>query len=297
MRIAISGSSGLVGTRLCKMLVEAGHTIVKLVRSKSSAQDECYYNWQTQSIEKEKLEGIDACIHLAGENVAARRWSAAQKKKILDSRVRSTQLIAKTLNELSAPPETFISASAVGFYGDKGNEEVDEQSSPGSGFLSDVCVAWEAESKSVATSGTRVVQLRIGVVIDPAGGALQKMLLPFKLGLGGPIADGSQYISWISNKDLCQALIHILNTEQLAGPINAVAPTPVTNREFTKLLGQALRRPTFFALPAIIVKLIFGELGEATLLSSTRAVPMQLLESGYSFSHPTLKSALDELAL
>ena len=292
MRVSLTGSSGLVGRALAQSLAASGHEVLRLVRSKSGLQSgEFYWNPQTGELDRDGLEGADAVVHLAGETIAA-RWTPARKALIRDSRIWSTRLLAETLGSLQRPPSVFISSSAIGYYGDRGSELLREESSPGSGFLSEVCRAWESETERAEPFGVRVVRLRTGIVLSAAGGALAKMLLAFRLGLGGRLGSGDQYMSWISLEDTVGAITHALLTEKLRGPVNMVAPNPVTNREFTAVLGKVLGRPTIFPVPAFALRLAAGEMGEELLLSSARVEPAKLKSSGYLFRHPTLEQAL-----
>jgi uncharacterized protein (TIGR01777 family) len=242
----------------------------------------------------DKLEGIDAFIHLGGESIAS-RWSPARKRAIVESRVKGTALIAETLAVLHEKPKTFLCASAIGFYGDRGGEVLTEGSHAGFGFLPEACQAWEAACEPARKAGIRVVNLRTGIVLSPKGGALAQMLLPFKLGLGGVVGSGDQWMSWISLGDEVSAFLHALKTPSLEGPVNLTAPVPVTNREFTKTLGKVLRRPTFFPLPSFMVKLIFGEMGQALLLEGQKVLPKKLEASGFRYSSPGLEGALEGL--
>lgn len=234
-------------------------------------------------------------VHLAGDNISDGRWTAAKKSQILQSRIQSTQLLCRSLAQLDTPPRVLVSASAVGFYGDRGAEVLTEDSAAGSGFLAEVCQAWEENTEPARQAGIRCVLLRIGVVLSPQGGALSKMLPPFRLGLGGRIGSGQQFISWITLNDLVAAIDHCLENTSLSGPVNAVAPGAVTNLEFTRALGKALGRPTLFPLPSLIAKLIFGEMAEATLLASTRAQPSKLAATGFRFSSPDIHTAFTGL--
>jgi uncharacterized protein (TIGR01777 family) len=294
MRIAITGSSGLVGKQLASFLMERDHDVISVVR-RAPSENEIRWDPTTGEIEGEKFEGVGAVINLAGENIAEGRWNAAKKQRIRDSRVKSTQLLAKTLASLSQRPDVLVNASAIGFYGDRGDEPLDENSPPGNDFLADVCREWEAATSAAQEAGIRVVKLRIGVVLSPDGGALKKMLLPFRLGAGGRVGNGRQYWSWISIDDLVGIIDHALTTESLAGPVNAVAPRPTTNLEFTKALGRVLHRPTIFPMPAFAAKLALGEMAEALLLASTRVVPRRLQETNYEFRHADLEAALRHL--
>ena len=241
------------------------------------------------------LEGIDAVVHLAGENIAARRWTAKQKARIRESRVTGTRLLAESLARVARPPKVLICASAIGYYGNRGDERLDEESSSGNDFLAEVCREWEASAQAAIDKGIRVVFLRFGMILSPAGGALGKMLTPFRLGVGGIIGNGQQYMSWIALDDLIGAIYHALLDERLSGPVNAVSPNSVTNHEFTKTLGRVLGRPTLFPLPAFAARLAFGEMADGLLLSSARVEPLRLLSSGYTFRYPILREALRHL--
>ena len=296
MKILVSGSSGLVGSALLPVLSSAGHEIIRLVRRPSapSGPEDSTVPWnpETGELDGSRLEGIEAVVHLAGENIAARRWTAAQKARIRDSRVRGTALLSERLAGLAQPPATLVAASAIGFYGDRGDELLNEDSSSGNDFLSEVCRQWEAASLPAAEKGVRVVHVRLGIVLSPRGGALAKMLLPFKMGAGGKIGSGQQFMSWIALDDAVGAIGHALADSNLSVPVNAVAPNPATNLEFTKTLGKVLSRPTLFPMPAFAARIAFGEMAEALLLGSTRVEPRRLADSGYAFQYPTLEGAL-----
>ncbi len=294
MRILVSGSTGLIGSPLVERLQSEGHKVVRLIRRGTApgGSDMIEYDLEENTIDAGRLEHADAVIHLAGENVATGRWSSELKQEIYRSRVASTQLLAETIQGLEAKPKVFMCASAIGYYGGRGDEFVDEDSPVGDDFLARVCQDWEAAAESVADAGVRTVRMRIGVVLSPEGGALGKLLPPFRLGGGGVIGSGDQYMSWIDRTDLLNAMMHILHGEEIHGALNLVSPAPVTNRHFTKTLGTVLERPTVVPLPASIVKLTFGEMGESLLLSSIRAVPKRLLDSGFVFSYPDLYDAL-----
>lgn len=292
MKILLTGSSGLVGSALIPVLNVAGHQVTKLVRSVPKSADEVQWDPRTGIRDLTRLEGLDAVIHLAGESIAAGRWSAEQKARIRDSRVQGTQTLCHALTQLVLPPKVLISASALGYYGDRGDEVLHEESAAGRGFLSEVCVAWETATQPAEKSGMRVVLLRIGIVLSPTGGPLAKMALPFKLGLGGVIGSGEQYLSWIALDDLIGAITHALTTEAMRGAVNCVAPNAVTNREFTKTLGQVLKRPTFFPVPAFALRLIFGEMADELLLSGARLEPQRLLATRFQFRYPRLEGAL-----
>jgi uncharacterized protein (TIGR01777 family) len=243
-------------------------------------------------IDAAELAGVDAVVHLAGENIAAQRWTEAFKKRFLDSRLRGTHLLCQTLAGLASKPAVLVSASATGYYGDRGAEPVDESSPPGRGFLADVCQQWEVATHPARDANIRIVNLRIGVVLSRDGGALNKMLTPFRLGLGGVIGSGQQYLSWIALDDLVSAIQHALSAAAMSGPVNAVAPGAVTNREFTKTLGRVLKRPTIFAMPAFAARLAFGEMADEMLLSGARVEPRALSAAGFEFTHSQLEPTL-----
>ncbi len=296
LKIAITGASGLVGTSIASFLSTGGHEVWSLVRRDANREArEIAWDPQSAKLDPADLDGLDAVVHLAGENIASGRWTAKRKRRIRDSRVNGTALLSKALAECEAPPKTLVSASATGFYGDRGDEVVDESSSAGEGFLTDVCREWEDAAAPARERGIRVVQPRIGVVLSPQGGALKKMLLPFRLGAGGRIGSGRQHMSWIALDDLVYAIHHMIQDESLEGPVNAVTPNPVTNAEFTKTLGRVLRRPTIFPMPAFAAKLAFGELAEALLLSGHRVQPTRLTNAGFAFRFPDLEGALRHL--
>jgi uncharacterized protein (TIGR01777 family) len=296
MHILVTGASGLVGSVLVPFLTTGGHRVSRLVRSTPSpGQGEIPWQPETGSIATPALEGIDAVVHLAGENIATGRWTAEKKAKIHASRVQGTRLLCEALARLVHPPRVLVSASAIGYYGDRGAESLHEASQPGSLFLAEVCQAWEAATAPAVERGIRVVHLRFGMVLSPAGGALAQMLLPFKLGAGGVIGSGRQYMSWIALDDAIGAVLHALMTPSVQGPVNAVAPQPLTNRDFVTILGRVLGRPTLLPLPALAARFAFGEMADALLLASTRVEPRQLLETGYVFRYPDLDSALRHL--
>lgn len=296
MKVLVTGSTGLIGSALVPFLAARGHEVVRLVRSQPQpGEAEVHWDPAAGRIDVAGLEGLDAVIHLAGENIAAGRWTAARKARIRDSRVQGTRLLAETLARLSRPPKVLVCASAVGYYGDRGDDLLREDSPPGQGFLADLCQEWEAASEPAAPQGLRVVRVRIGIVLTPRGGALKQMLLPFRMGLGGKIGSGKQYTSWIAFDDLLAAFSHALTNDSLAGAVNAVAPHAVTNREFTKTLGRVLRRPTVFPLPAFAARLAFGKMADELLLAGARIEPTRLLASGFLFRFPELEGALRHL--
>lgn len=295
MNILVTGSTGLVGSAVVPFLTTGGHRVVRLVRGTARGPDEVEWNPQAGTIDVAKLEGLDAVVHLAGENIATSRWNAAKKARIRDSRVNGTRVLSEALAKLSRKPRVLVCASAIGYYGDRGADVMTETSPPGSSFLSNVCRDWEAACEPARQAGIRVVNLRTGVVLTPRGGALAKMLLPFKLCVGGVVGSGRQYWSWIALDDVVGAIHHAITHDELSGTVNAVSPEPSTNRDFTKTLGRVLSRPTIAPLPAFMVKLLMGEMGEELLLASTRVVPNRLQDSGYQFRCPTLDGALRHL--
>ena len=292
MHVAVSGSRGLVGSALVPFLTTGGHRVTRLVRGAPANSDEAAWNPSRGLAEPSRFDGVDAVVHLAGENIAAGRWTPARKAGIRQSRVEGTRSLCESLTRLAQPPKVFVSASAIGFYGDRGAQTLTEESGAGNGFLPDVCREWEAATEPASQAGIRVVNLRFGMVLSPAGGALNKMLLPFRLGLGGRIGSGEQFMSWIAIDDAVGAIHHALSAESLRGPVNAVAPTPVTNAEFTRTLARVLRRPAFMLVPPFAARLAFGEMADALLLASARAMPVRLRESGYHFRFPELEGAL-----
>jgi uncharacterized protein len=295
MNILVTGASGLIGTALVSSLTSHGHEVTRLVRGQPrSGEKAARWDPMAGTIDASALEGADAAVHLAGESIAE-RWTAAKKVRIRDSRVKGTQLLCETLARLSSPPKVLVSASAIGYYGDRGEEILSEESPPGRGFLSEVCRAWEAATEPAQRQGIRVVQLRMGVVLSPAGGALAKILPPFRMGLGGVLGSGRQYMSWIALDDVVGVIQHAIVTDALQGPTNAAAPRAVTNQEFTKTLGKVLGRPTVMPLPAFAARLMFGEMADELLLASARVQPAKLVASGYTFRYPELEAALRHL--
>lgn len=291
----ITGSGGLIGSNLIPLLAAEGHDVTRLTRSRSDGSPRAVY-WDPDrgEIETGKLEGHDAVVHLAGENIAG-RWTDEKKKKIVESRVKGTRLLSKTLAALAAKPRVIVSASGIGFYGDRGDEVLTEDGTRGEGFLARLCFDWEDALTPALEAGIRVVNMRLGIVLSTEGGALQKMLTPFRLGLGGRLGGGEQYWSWIAIDDVLAAIYHSLVTERLRGPVNFTAPEPVTNAVFTETLGRALGRPAIFHVPAFALRALLGEMAEETMLSSTRGLPSRLLGSGYTFRYPDLEDALGHL--
>jgi len=295
MDIVISGASGFIGTALTASLRADGHRVAHLVRPGGAAPGPDAIAWDpaAASIDAAGLEGVDAVVNLSGAGIGDRTWSAERKAEIRDSRTSTTGLLARTLAALSSPPQVFVSSSAIGFYGDRGDEVCTEASAPGSGFLAEVCTAWEDAARPAADAGLRVVYARTGIVLDPAGGVLQRLLLPFRLGIGGRLGSGRQWMSWISLADEVAALRACIDRPGLSGPVDLTAPVPVTNAEFTATLGTVLKRPTFLPTPLAPLKLRYGgELVQALMLDGQRVLPERLLAAGFSFAHPDLESAL-----
>lgn len=296
MRILITGSHGLVGSPLFKRLQAEGHEVIRLVRA-PTASTETMVLWNPESsgeISHRALENLDAVIHLAGENVAG-RWTPEKKHRIRNSRVQGTGVLAQALLAAAKKPKVFLSASATGFYGDRGDEWLNEQSSRGKGFLSFVCRDWEAAATPLQQADIRVVCMRLGVVLSPTGGALGKMVQPFRLGLGGPLGSGRQYCSWIHMEDVVRAILFLLQAEPVRGPVNLVSPNPVTNRELAKTLGRVLRRPAVLRVPASLIEMGLGQMAVETILASSRVAPTVLQQHGFNFSFPDLQPALENL--
>ena len=292
MRVAITGSTGLIGSALVEALKVNGHKVSRIMREQRKlGTDDVFWNPDTAYVDTPELNGTDAIVHLAGETITD-RWTPEQMKDIHFSRLRGTQLIAEAARAMFRPPQVLISGSAIGWYGDRGDEVLREDSKPGTGFLADVCRDWEAATEVASRAGIRVVHLRTGIVLSGKGGALKKMLPPFRLGLGGKLGSGRQYMSWIALDDVVGAILHAIATPSIKGAVNAVAPSAATNLEFTKALGRVLGRPTIAPVPAFVVKLAFGEMGEALLLGSQRVEPARLLAEGYQFKYPQLEAAL-----
>jgi uncharacterized protein (TIGR01777 family) len=291
--VAVTGASGLVGSVLVPFLRCGGHRVVEVGRSYASqSADRLRWDPSQGELETAGLEGIDAVVHLAGDNIASGRWSAARKRSILDSRVGPTRLLAEKLAAMKRKPRVLVSASAIGFYGERGDVVVTEEDAAGEGFLSDVCRQWEAAVEPAARAGIRVVRLRIGVVLTARGGALARMLPPFLLGGGGVLGSGRQYMSWISLEDLVALMHHAVVDERLSGPVNAIAPSAVTNREFTRTLARVLRRPALVPVPAFALRAAVGEMADALLLSSTRVASTKLGDAGFAFRDGELETAL-----
>ncbi|MCP3953744.1 MAG: TIGR01777 family protein [Desulfobacterales bacterium] len=296
LTILVSGASGVVGSALVPFLTTGGHRVLKLVRRPPRpGADEIFWDPVRDVIDRDNLPPVDAVIHLAGENIGQGKWTAAKKKRIIESRNRSTALLANAVGASATPPAVFISASAIGYYGNRPDDLMTEACLPGDDFISDVCTQWEESAIPATGYGIRTVFLRIGVALSPLGGALERLLPAFKLGLGGRIGHGRQILSWIGIDDVVGAIYHAINCPDIEGPVNVVAPNPVTNIEFTRTLGRVLNRPTPFFIPEKMIRLVFGQMGEEILLSSTRATPGFLEKTGYRFRHPDIENALRHL--
>ena len=291
MVIALSGSSGLIGSQLARSLEQQGHDVRPLVRRAARTPREISWNPVTAFIDTARLEGVNAVIHLAGENIA-QRWTAGVKRRVRDSRVNGTRLLASAIASVAARPAVMLSGSAIGIYGNRGDETLDENSVAGTDFLAAVCQEWEAATELASAAGTRVVHLRTGLVLSRQGGALAKLLPPFRLGVGGRLGTGRQWMSWIAIADYTAAVAFLLRNGSHAGAFNLVAPNPVTNSEFTRVLGAVLGRPARLVVPPFALRLAMGQMADDTLLGSQRVRPRRLLESGFGFSFPTIESAL-----
>ena len=296
MKVIVTGSGGLVGRALIRSLLADGHSVTRLVRGgaqqfRTPGSNAAEWNPDKGTVDAAALEGHDAAVHLAGEPIAEGRWDDAKKRRIMESRAKGTRLLAETLAGLKEKPRVLVSASAVGFYGDRGDEVMREESASGSDFVSEVCREWEKGTLAASQAGIRVAHLRIGLVLDAEGGSLPRMLTPFKFGLGGKLGSGRQYVSWITLEDLLRVIRRAVEDEHLRGPVNAVAGA-VTNEEFTRALGRALGRPTFLSMPAFAARLAFGEVADELLLSSTRVEPARLREAGFDFKDSEIETAL-----
>jgi uncharacterized protein (TIGR01777 family) len=292
-KIAVTGASGLVGQALVPALRDNGYEVLRLVRRVPRAQDEVEWDPAAGTIDLEALKGVAGAVHLAGENIGSGRWTEAKKTKIRDSRVQGTRLLAGALAKLSSKPRVLVSASGINYYGTSASEPVDEHSESGSGFLASVCRQWEAATSAAHDAGIRVVIARFGMVLSSEGGALEKMMIPFKLGVGGRLGHGMQYMSWITREDLVSAILFALKRDDLGGPVNFVSPSPVTNADFTATLGRVLKRPAVFPVPEFALRLALGsEMANELLLGSLRVIPAELHGHGFEWRHPTLEPAL-----
>ena len=293
MDVAVTGSHGFIGSALLPALIREGHRPVRIVRGRAAGDDELSWDPEAGTIDADGLEGIGGVVHLAGAGIGDKRWTDARKRLILETRTKGTSLLARTLAGLTRPPSTLVSASAIGYYGNRGDEPLDEQSTPGNDFVARVCVQWEGSTVPAADAGIRVARVRSGIVLGRDGGVLPRLLLPFRLGLGGRIASGRQYMSWISIGDEVRAILHALTQDGVAGPVNLTGPAPVTNGEFTETLGRVLRRPTVIPTPLLPLRARYGsELVQHLLVEGQRVLPKRLQATGYAFEHPTLEDAL-----
>ena len=293
MKVLISGSSGLVGKALCNLLIKKGIAVYRLVREDPDTNPQAiFWDPYEKKINLSAIENFDAVVHLAGENIASGRWTKALKEKIADSRILPTGFLAESLIKLNDPPKVFLSASALGFYGDRPDENLDEDSLPGEGFLAEVAKKWEEASYKVSEKGIRLVNMRIGVVLSKHGGALKRMLPVFKLGLGGRLGDGKQFMSWIGIEDLCRAIHFSILNQNISAAVNFVSPNPVTNSEFTKMLAKVLRRPALLPVPKFAPRMIFGQMADEILFSNAKIFPKKLHNNGFKFKYPELHDAL-----
>ncbi|NIP39523.1 MAG: TIGR01777 family protein [Candidatus Dadabacteria bacterium] len=292
MKIAITGATGLIGSSLSSLLESKGHKILKLSRSKN--KEFVYWNYKSAEIDLERLEGVDVVVHLSGESIAG-YWTKEKKREIETSRVEGTKFLVNSILKLQNKPKHFLCASAVGAYGDRADEIMDENSSYGQGFLADVARKWEHEAGLLESHGIRVVNLRIGLVLSVNGGAFKPMLLPFKIGLGGKLGSGKQYMSWVMLEDVVGSTEFIINNKNINGAVNIVSPVPVTNKQFTEKLGKALCRPTFFTVPSFVLNTLVPDMAKEMILCSTRAIPKKLLDSGYDFYYSDIDSSFADL--
>lgn len=297
MDFLITGGSGFIGSMLCNYLLEENHNVSVLTRSRGAAhlkipkEVSLYESMESFS----DTDFFDVIINLAGESLSHGRWTAEKKKEILDSRVNTTKAVCEYITKVQKKPKLLINGSAIGYYGSQGDESLDEESEPATGFAHDLCHSWELHAKDAEREGVRVCYLRLGVVLHPSGGALKQMLVPFKLGLGGPIGDGGQYFSWIHMADLIYLIQFIIDNKSVAGPVNATAPEPVPNKEFSKTLAAVLGRPALLKMPAFPLRLIFGEMADELLLNGQRVIPKKLLDAGFKFQFADIGSALRDL--
>jgi uncharacterized protein (TIGR01777 family) len=295
MDVVVSGSHGFIGSALLPALAAAGHRVRRLVRG-NAGESEVAWDPDAGTIDTARLEGVEGVVHLAGVGIGDKRWTPEQKERIRGSRVQGTSLLAKALAGLTTPPRVLVSGSAVGYYGDRGDELLTEESSPGDGFLADVVRAWEDATRPAADAGIRVVNLRSGVVQSPNGGALRKQLPIFKLGVGGPLGNGRQWVSWITLEDEVAAIVHLLGDDSLAGPVNATAPEPVTSAGMARAIGRALHRPAFLPVPKAALSLVVGrQMADEMVTASQRVVPTRLLAAGFAFRHPAMEPAMAAL--
>jgi len=295
LNIVVTGASGMIGSVLCPFLSTGGHRVVRLVRRPAVSDDEIFWDPHRGYIDLDQIGPVDVIIHLAGESLATGRWTPAKRRRIMESRIRTTKLIAETAVKLNPRVKLLINASAIGYYGNRGTETLSENFGRGSDFISEVCDRWEGAAAPAADKGIRIAFLRIGVALTPRGGALKKMLPVFKFGFGGRLGSGKQYISWIGIDDVIGAIYHVIREEDLEGPVNIVSPFPETNARLSRILGKVIRRPVPWRTPATVIKAIFGQMGKEIVLSSTRVVPEKLLSSGYRFRTSDLEETLRHL--
>jgi uncharacterized protein (TIGR01777 family) len=295
--ILLSGASGMLGQAISTALTLRGHSVLRLTRQAPTAADQIHWDPAAPDagLDLSRLEGLAAAIHLSGANVASHRWTPAYKRELAKSRIETTAALARALARLTQPPGTFVSASAVGYYGDRGDSVLDEFSGPGTGFFPELCLAWEQAAQPAANAGIRVLHPRFGVVLGPKGGALDRLHTLFRLGFGGRLGNGRQWMSWVSQVDAVSAVLFALGNPSLTGSFNVTSPNPVTNAEFTQQLAATLHRPAFMTAPAFALRLAFGEMADEALLASTRAIPRALMNAGFSFQHPALSSALEAI--
>ncbi len=293
MRLAITGATGMIGSALSRELGLAGHRVLPV--SRHELPGGVKWNPAANRLDAASLEGCDAVIHLAGAGIADQRWSDARKRELLESRTRPTALLANTLASLDTPPRVLVSMSAIGIYGDRGDTVISDDSETGSGFLADLGRAWEAAADPARKAGIRVVHPRTGVVLTTRGGALPRMLTPFRLGVAGRLGSGTQWLGWITLRDAVAALMHVASDDEISGPINLCSPAPVTNIEFTRTLARTIRRPAVIPVPGLLLRILYGEMAEATLLQSQRATPTTLMARGFEFQDPDLAAALKRL--
>ena len=297
MKILVTGATGFIGSALTKNLADNAHQVFRLIRPPAIAhRDDILWNPKEKYIEKSKLSGLNAVIHLAGENIFG-LWTNRKKARIYDSRIHGTKLIAQTISNLNPPPQVFICASAVGYYSDTDSDAANEKSPPGNKFLSRLCIDWENAACTPAEKNIRTINLRLSIVLDKTGGALSRMLPLFKCALGAKMGNGSQYLSWITLKDLLRVVDFILKNDSISGPINAASPNPVTNAQFTKILATNLKRPALLKIPAPILKFLLGQFAEEVFLSSIKAAPEKLLNAGFTFEHPDLETAFHQILI
>jgi uncharacterized protein (TIGR01777 family) len=292
MTFLLTGASGMLGSAIGAALKRQGDDVISLVRRDPRERNEIHWDPAKAQLDSRCLEGVRGAVHLSGANVASRRWTTSFKQEMASSRIDSTRFLSEALATLKNPPKVLVAASATGFYGDRGDEILDEDSAPGKGFFPELCALWEAATRPAEQAGIRVVHLRFGVVIGPDGGMMARLAPLFRLGLGGRLGSGRQWSSWVSEDDVVSAVLFALKNQSLTGPVNVVAPNPVTNAEFTRALGQAVHRPTLMTAPAFALRLAFGEMADEALLASTHAVPRRLTQAGFVHTHPTLADAL-----